>query len=170
MGGWIRGALDLQIWGAPFLPPICRKTLVLKGFGDIWMQKWGAPNLQIQRPTDPTPHLKPSERIREKLEKDHLAEPWNVGPFRKNPTVLVSDRYGGYVSWTRLIGDRLSQYRAFSPLLDELLYIGTFPQLTIMGHSHLKRAEYGFGEYGFNFQTPSSVSFRGSLSSGNRTQ
>ena len=26
-------------------------------------RKWGAPNLQIQRPTDPTPHLKPSERV-----------------------------------------------------------------------------------------------------------
>ena len=61
MGGWIRGALDLQIWGAPILPPICGKTLVLKGFGKILRQKWGAPNLQIQRLTDPTPHLKPSE-------------------------------------------------------------------------------------------------------------
>ena len=61
MGGWIRGALGLQIWGAPFLPPICVKTLVLKVFGEILRQKWGAPNLQIQRPTDPTPHLKPSE-------------------------------------------------------------------------------------------------------------
>ena len=61
MGGWIRGALDLQIWGAPFLPPICGKMLVLKGFGGNLRQKWGAPNLQIQRPTDPTPHLKPSD-------------------------------------------------------------------------------------------------------------
>ena len=61
MGGWIRGALDLQIWGAPFLPSICTKTLVLKGFGENRGQKWGAPNSQIQRPTDPTPHLKPSE-------------------------------------------------------------------------------------------------------------
>ena len=26
-------------------------------------QKWGAPNLQIQPPTDPTPHLKPSDKI-----------------------------------------------------------------------------------------------------------
>ena len=25
-------------------------------------EKWGAPNLQIQRPTDPTPHSKPSEK------------------------------------------------------------------------------------------------------------
>ena len=54
--------------GAPhFLPPICRKTLVLKGFGEILRQKWGAPNLQIQCATDPTPHLKPSDLLRQFL-------------------------------------------------------------------------------------------------------
>ena len=61
IGDWVRGALDLQIWGAPSLPPICGKTLVLKGFGGNLRQKWGAQNLQIQHPTDPTPHLPSSQ-------------------------------------------------------------------------------------------------------------
>ena len=42
------GGLDLQNWGAPFLPPIRVKTLVLSGFGD----------LQIQPPPYPIPHVK----------------------------------------------------------------------------------------------------------------
>ena len=51
MGAWIRGALDLQIWGAPFLPPIHGKTLVLKGFGGKFASKMGRPKF-----ADPTPH------------------------------------------------------------------------------------------------------------------
>ena len=33
-----------------------------RGFPAKWGQRWGAPNLQIQRPTDPIPHLKPSDK------------------------------------------------------------------------------------------------------------
>ena len=72
----------LQIWGAPCLPPICAKTLVLKGFGEILRQKWCAPNLQIQRPTDPTPHLKPSDislRQRDSREAPHFEPRVQIG-------------------------------------------------------------------------------------------
>ena len=59
MDPWGVGSANL---GRPIFAPICGKTLVLKGFGENLRQKWGAPNLQIQRPTDPTPPLKPSDR------------------------------------------------------------------------------------------------------------
>ena len=55
---WIQGVLsggldswDLQIWGAPFLPPLCGKTLALKGVGANIEAKMGRPKF-----ADPTPH------------------------------------------------------------------------------------------------------------------
>ena len=59
-------------------------------------QKWGAPNLQIQRPTDPTPHLKPSEESLRLFFENNLARQ-NVtsivrnldGPNRQSPIASV---------------------------------------------------------------------------------
>ena len=59
---WGVGSANL---GRPNFAPYLRQTLVLKGFGETLRQKWGAPNLQIRRPTDPTPHLKPSDFLKD---------------------------------------------------------------------------------------------------------
>ena len=63
VGGWIRGALDLQNRGAPFCPQFAWKRSFLKVFGENLRQTWGAPSLQIRRATDPIPHLKPSDLL-----------------------------------------------------------------------------------------------------------
>ena len=47
--------------GRPIFASKFPQTPLKQAFPHNWGQKWGAPNLQIQRPTDPTPHLKPSD-------------------------------------------------------------------------------------------------------------
>ena len=37
------------------------QILVLKGFGDLWKERWGAPKTPNSTTTDPTPHSRPSE-------------------------------------------------------------------------------------------------------------
>ena len=61
MGGWIPWGVGSANLGRPIFALNLQENACFKG---IWRRlgaKWGAPNLQIQRPTDPTPHLKPSD-------------------------------------------------------------------------------------------------------------
>ena len=70
-------------------------------------QKWGAPNLQIQRPTDPTPHLKPSE----------VENPTNKATASKLRIKGISlSEYGSEVFRVRLI--RLSEYGSVAYLVE----------------------------------------------------
>ena len=56
---WGVGSANL---GHPFLPHNLPENACFKGIWGNFEAKMGRPpNLQIQRPTDPTPHLKPSE-------------------------------------------------------------------------------------------------------------
>ena len=62
----LNGGLDL--WGVgsanlgrPIFVSKWSQIPLKQAFSRKLAQKWGAPNLQIQRPTDPIPHLKPAE-------------------------------------------------------------------------------------------------------------
>ena len=94
---WGVGSANL---GRPiFAPKICRKTLVLKGFGEILRQKWGAPNLQIQHPTDPTPHLKPSNL-------EHVSE-YGVKSDRENRCAFNPSHSGNPSGEPTVLGESL---------------------------------------------------------------
>ena len=56
LGHWIRGVMDFA--ARHFCPQLSENAFFK---GGMLGQKWGAPNLQIQPPTDPMPNLKPSE-------------------------------------------------------------------------------------------------------------
>ena len=58
MGDWIRGALDLRIWGAPSLPPNLRENGCFIGVWGNFEAKMGRPKF-----ADPTPH-EPNPRIK----------------------------------------------------------------------------------------------------------
>ena len=51
MRGWY-----LQI-GEPSFPPQLHENARFEWVWEIWGQKWGAPNFQIQRPADTSPHF-----------------------------------------------------------------------------------------------------------------
>ena len=60
-GGLDPGGVRSANLGRPIFAPNLRESACFKGVWGNFEAKMGRPNLQIQRPTDPTPHLKPSD-------------------------------------------------------------------------------------------------------------